>query len=234
MVLPKGWTPAKGQLARILFDVGAVQFGEFKLKMHEEHPNAPLSPIFLNLRTADNPKKGPLTPAILDLIGQQLCNACSEAQLSFDHIAPVPNAGDPLARALDSHTEPLSIIWLDKTETEGKRKISGVKKDSTYKSRDKVLVVDDLITKADTKLEAIHSLEDEGLIVNDVLVLVDREQGGADELKSAGYKLISVFSLSDMLAFYVDDDKIFSREKQAVLTYRERCDQYFKALVASA
>lgn len=63
-------TQAEEDLALKLFDIGAVQFGEFKLKLHEKNPDAPLSPIFFNFRTPDNPKPGPLTDEVLDLVGK--------------------------------------------------------------------------------------------------------------------------------------------------------------------
>ena len=37
----------RAQVARALFDEGAVKFGAFRLKLHDEHPDAPLSPIYL-------------------------------------------------------------------------------------------------------------------------------------------------------------------------------------------
>lgn len=41
------------KLARALFEAGAVKFGAFRLKSHEKNLNLPLSPIYLELRTAD-------------------------------------------------------------------------------------------------------------------------------------------------------------------------------------
>jgi len=58
-----------------------------------------------------------------------------------------------------------------------------------FRIGDVALVVDDLITRGDSKLEAIAPLEEAGLSVHDVVVLIDREQGGADDLSRRGYKL---------------------------------------------
>ena len=73
------------QLAQALLEVGAILTAEsdhplvitrdgsdgpergFRLKLHEKTPLAPLSPIYLNLRTPDNPKPGPLTLEIVEL-----------------------------------------------------------------------------------------------------------------------------------------------------------------------
>jgi orotate phosphoribosyltransferase len=71
--------------------------------------------------------------------------------------------------------------------------------------------VDDLVTGADSKLEAARRLETAGLVVRDIVVLVDREQGGADQLARAGYTLHAAVRLSDLLAVYrrtgaIDDE----------------------------
>jgi hypothetical protein len=51
------------RLAKAIFDLGAVQFGKFHLKLHETHPKTPLPPIYFNLRISDNPKTGLLPVA---------------------------------------------------------------------------------------------------------------------------------------------------------------------------
>ena len=38
------------QVADTLFDLGVIKFGAFRLKLHEKNPDAPLSPIYVNLR----------------------------------------------------------------------------------------------------------------------------------------------------------------------------------------
>ena len=71
-----------------------------------------------------------------------------------------------------------------------------------------VLLVDDLVTQADSKLEAIRGLEGQGLIVRDVVVLVDREQGGIRQLARVGYRCHAALKLSDILSFYLESRKI--------------------------
>ena len=60
-------------------------------------------------------------------------------------------------------------------------------------------MVDDLITRGASKIEAIEPLEEAGLLVRDVLVLIDREQGGAEDLAERGYRLHAVLRLPDIL-----------------------------------
>ncbi len=93
--------PAGRLLADALFEVGAVKFGDFRIKLHEKHPDAPLSPYFFNLRTPDNPKPGPLGRDQLIQIGSAFfLDLILGRNLPHDVICGIPNAGDPLARGL--------------------------------------------------------------------------------------------------------------------------------------
>ena len=64
----------------------------------------------------------------------------------------------------------------------------GTKKpiEGTFAAGETVVVLDDLITTGASKLEAIEPLLAAGLKVTDVVVLVDREQGGSGELAAKG------------------------------------------------
>lgn len=208
------------RLALLLFDLNAVRFGSFRLKLHETKPDAPLSPIFLNLRTPDNPKPGPLDARAVDLVGEVLYATHCAARLEYIHLAGVPRAGDPFVDALHRVVARpgCRVLRLGKQEGAGKRQVTGVQNGS-YVPGDTVLLVDDLITKADSKLEAIKALEAQGLVVKDVLVLVDREQGGRAELASEGYRLHAAYTLMQLLDLYVARDRLDAAKRDEVLAY---------------
>lgn len=81
------------------------------------------------------------------------------------------------------------------------------------------LLVDDLITDGGSKLEAIVSLEDAELKVEDVLVLIDREQGGAKDLANRGYTLHSVISLNRLIGILRKNDLIGEEQYREVTAY---------------
>ncbi len=66
-----------------------------------------------------------------------------------------------------------------------------------------VLVIDDLITKAGSKREAIAALRDMGATVDTALVLVDREQGGADELVEDDVTLLAALRITTLFDHYL-------------------------------
>ena len=177
------------QLAQALYDAGAIQFGAFRLKLHEERPDAPLSPIYVNLRLLrSHPEQMDVAVAAY----RALLDGCR-----FDLLADVPMAATPFVAIL-SHLMRVPMITPRAPKTHG----SGATIDGTFRPGQTAAVIDDLVTKADSKLEAIRVLEDQGLRVRDVIVLVDREQGGAEQLAEAGYTLHAAVRLSELLDIY--------------------------------
>ena len=177
-------------LAEDLLGIGAIQFGAFKLKLHEKNPDAPLSPIYVNLRLLRS------FPAVLS----RAINAYDllSSPLDYSLLADIPTSVTPIVTGLALKTEkPMISPRMDK-----KSHGSGDAIDGYFSPGLTVLLLDDLITKADSKLEAIAILTTAGLVVRDVAVLVDREQGGAAELEKQGVALHSVFTLRQLLAYY--------------------------------
>jgi len=179
-----------------------AQEGEFALKLHEKNPDAPLSPYFINQRE--------LPDNVYDQIGIVLAEI-SSAEKS-DACTGIPKAGTKIAEAY-SKTSGVPIVDIFTKEiTESGRRILG--KVEAKERKDKIRIIDDLVTGADTKLEAIKAAEAMGYEVMDILVVIDREQGGKEQLAAKGYKLISAFTISQLLDYYLRTAKI-TREKYA-------------------
>ncbi len=216
------------ELAIELFKIGAIQFGEFRLKMHEKYPNAPLSPIYVNLRMSP---KGNLTDEIIGKIGQALWEIARKPGFLFQLVVGLPKAGDPLANALVKASDGVigcdQLIFLKKEETStGRRILPEI--NGEFVAGDTCLVTDDLITGADTKLEGASALRGNDLSVSDCLVLVDREQGGKEELEKHGIKLHSVFTMTELLNVYVEAGFISEEVRQEVIDYQKRLEEYMK------
>ena len=230
-------------LARKLYEIGAFldksrsPKGEgFRLVLHDKNPNAPLSPFYLNLRTSDNPKPGPLNKETLSMIGKELLTLALRFVQRADYLAGVPRAGDPIVEAMREKimeetklTGLLGIhnrissrrIRLVKQERDGKRAGVTIHEEDVglAKNGGLVILVDDLITKADSKLASIHCLEDAGFKVGDVMVVLDRQQGGGEELARAGYKLWPVFTINDLLFFYFREGVVTAKVYDEICRY---------------
>ena len=198
---------ARRKLAEQLFGIGAIKFGAFRLKLHEKQPDAPLSPIYVDLRVLRS------FPQAMDSAIEVYMELTTG--LRFDFFADVPTAATPIVAIL-SHLMKVPMVSPRKDEKE--HGITG-KINGAFKARQTALLIDDLITQAESKLEAISTLEANGLVVEDVVVLVDRQQGGASQLEAMGYKFHCAFQLSELLQFYQQTGKIDRAGYERIITY---------------
>ena len=173
--------PSTDQLTNQLFDAGCVKFGAFKLK------SGLTSPIYIDLRLLAS------HPSLLAAAARAM--AAVARDLAFDRIAAIPMAGLPIGTALALDMDRPLIYPRPRVKAHGTRRaIEGL-----FSAGERALVVDDLITRGTSKIEAIAPLEEAGLVVEDVLVLIDRQQGGTADLAERGYRLHSLLRLSEML-----------------------------------
>jgi orotate phosphoribosyltransferase len=63
----------------------------------------------------------------------------------------------------------------------------------------KVTVVDDVVTTGSSLIKSIERLRAEGYEPIQVVAILDREEGGSERLKEAGYGLESIFKRADLL-----------------------------------
>jgi uridine monophosphate synthetase len=187
------------QLALALFDIGAVRFGNFKLHSGKQ------SPIYLDLRLLVS------YPAVL----RQAAVAYQEelGKLKFDLLAATPLAGLPLGTAVSLATD-IPLIYPRKSV---KSYGTGNQIEGHFQVGQTAVVLDDLITSGDSLLEMISSLKSVGLQVRDALVLVDREQGGAQTLAEQGYQLHATLGMRHLLAILESRDRISAKKRANVL-----------------
>lgn len=200
----------KRDLALELHRIGVVKFGEFTLKSGLK------APIYLDLRLLVS------YPSALQMAAKALISLT--AGLKFDRIAGIPYAAIPIATAVSLQSEvPMIYPRKEVKEYGTKRPIEG-----EFKKGETILVFDDLITTGRSKLEAIAPLEASGLKVTDIAVIVDREQGGKEELRARGYNLHSVLTLKELLNFLSEENKISDGEFKSLMSYLENPAEWKK------
>jgi uridine monophosphate synthetase len=187
-------------LARELGKHQLVKFGTFTLK------SGLVSPIYIDLRQAQS---FPSTlRAVVKAYGEMLQGVDKSIFL-----AGVPEAGTPLASATGYEygrrlLQPRKVVKDHGT----KSSVEGA-----FEKGDRVILIDDLITKGDSKLEAIKQVESAGLIVDRFLVLIDREQGGLEVIRRAGYQIEAAMTISSLLKILLEDGSL-SQEKYDEVT----------------
>jgi uridine monophosphate synthetase len=192
-------TPQAGlpslRLADELLKAGCIKFGEFTLKSGLK------SPIYVDLRQIIT------HPKLLEQIGAAYLPLLS--RLKFDRIAGLPYAAIPIATSVALQGGYPMIYPRKEAKAYGTRaEIEG-----EYRAGETAVVIDDLATTGGSKFEAIEKLAQAGLLVKDVVVLVDRQSGAKEALQQAGYRLHAVLTIGELLDHWeqtgaVEKDKI--------------------------
>ncbi len=182
-------------LADNLMDAGCIKFGEFTLKSGLK------SPIYIDLRLIIS------YPKLLQQVASAFLPLISN--LSFDRIAGLPYAAIPIATAISLAGGYPMIYPRKEVKTYGTK--AGI--EGEYHAGETVIVIDDLATTGGSKMEAIEKLTGVGLVVKDIVVLIDRQSGAKEALTKAGFHLHAVLTISELLDYWemagkVEKDKI--------------------------
>ena len=187
-------------LADGLLVAGCIRFGEFTLK------SGLISPIYIDLRRIIS------YPKLLEQVGAAYLPVL--ADLKFDRLAGLPYAAIPIATVISLQGQFPMIYPRKEAKTYGtKAEIEG-----EYHPGETAVVIDDLATTGGSKFEAIEKLTAAGLVVRDVVVLVDRQSGAKEALTGAGFAFHAVLTISDLLDFWEKTGKV---EKQRIAATRE-------------
>lgn len=177
-----------------LYEIGAIQFGEFKLKSGQ------ISKIYINLRKIIS------YPAILKAVAKTMWDEVNECQ--FDLLCGVPYTALPIATCMSlEHNIPMILRRKERKDYGTKQLIEG-----DFRPEQTCLIIEDVITSGSSVLETAEDLESEGLKIKDVIVLIDREQGGKSNIEKK-YRLHALLKLSNILQTLLDSTLINSSER---------------------
>ncbi|MBI2055578.1 MAG: hypothetical protein HYT42_01665 [Candidatus Sungbacteria bacterium] len=209
------------EVARSLFVRKAFPFGEFKLKHHEKNPGAPPSPYKADFRLRPD---GPLDQQDVQSLGSLiwLATYCG-CDLKFDAVVGVPKAGDALA-AVVARILRVPQGFLAKEERRGKSEI--VSRPGERLLEGVVLLIDDVVTEAESKLEAVRAIRHRKGLVWHIGLALDREEGGVEVMARDGVTVHAVWRASELYRFFLDDQLIEQPDYDRVARYIDSRKKY--------
>src|SRR2546422_3373012 len=189
------------ELPKILVHTGALKFGMFTLS------GGKLSPYYLDLRVL--PSFPDAFHASIELLGKTARTIADIAK-----IGGIPTGGLPWASVLAySLSKPLVYVRKEVKHHGREKMVEGL-----LAPGDRVLLVDDVITTGHNVLAALQTLRAEGGVIEDALVLVDREEGGRARLLKEGVTLHSVTRISELAQSLLDMDAISQSQFEELTT----------------
>ncbi|TVR29005.1 MAG: orotidine-5'-phosphate decarboxylase [Spirochaetaceae bacterium] len=195
------------QLILALDDIGAVRFGSFRLKSGVQ------SPFYLDLRTA--------------VTRPQLCRAMAEllvartTAVTYDAVVGIPYTAVPIA----THMSAITGKPLLQLRKERKHYGTGGLVVGDYTAGMRCLVVDDLVTTGQSKLETIEALKAEGLRAEHIAVVIDRSSEATAQLATHGLQLHALTSVATLVQTLLRAGRISNADAEAVDNFIHSSEQ---------
>ncbi len=193
----------KRNIIEELYDIQAIKFGQFTLKSGIE------SPFYVDLR---------LIISYPDLLKKISDLAWSKAShLKKDLICGVPYTALPIATCLSiSHNIPMLMKRKEAKDYGTKKLVEG-----NFEQGQQCLIIEDIITSGKSIIETVEPLEELGLKVNDVIIILDREQGGTQNVKKHGFFVHSLMTITDVINHLVKAGKLSKETGEATIEFTQ-------------
>jgi len=152
-----------------------------------------MSSYYLDLRTITLDPEGGF------IIGNLIFNMIKDK--NPDGIGGLTLGADPIsyATAMISYInrQPIKPFVVRK---EPKGHGTGKQIEGNIKEGDRVFIVEDVVTTAGSSLKAAKVAKENGLQILGIIAIVDREEGGEENIKKEGFSFFPIFKVSELLS----------------------------------
>jgi len=193
-------------MKKVAFDLvtnDVLKFGEFILNSGKK------SPYYVDLRQAIS------DPLTMDLIANCLVRIIENevGTGSFDKIMGVPTAGIPFT-ALVCQKLSVPMLYYRK-----ERKDHGIAKkvEGRMEANDRILMIDDLITSGKSVIQVAEAVREQGGRISELVVLLDREQGGREQILSNHIRPHVLFNVSEAFQ-WLNEVKLLGDDHYEIIT----------------
>jgi len=169
------------ELILSLYEAGCVKFGEVTLA------SGKTSPIYVDLRRVIS------YPDVFRRVVAAYADVVRE--LTFDHVAAVPYGALPTAAGVALHLGQSMIYPRKEVKAHG----TGQAIEGAFEPGQTAVAIEDVISTGSSIVTAIQTMQDAGLKIEDVVVLVDRNMGGQAVLAEQGVRLHAILTIDQIL-----------------------------------
>ena len=172
-----------------LLAVRSAQRGDFTLSSGRK------SDLYVDCRLTT------MDPEGLSLIGPLGLHAIAERGWHPDSVGGLTLGADPVSYAI-AYASQLAGIPVRAFTVRKEAKTHGTGKliEGPYRSGDRVVVIEDVITTGGSALRAVEAVRAAGGQVLGVLAVVDREEGGREAIEAEGLAVASLATARELLA----------------------------------
>ncbi len=191
----------KKRLLERLYKIGGIKFGTFTLK------SGATSPVYIDLRQIVS------YPDLLRDIATAMW--AQVASINKDLICGVPYTALPIATCMSlEHNMPMLLVRKEQKDYGTKKMVEGV-----FDKGQTCLVVEDVITSGGSVLTTCELLTTTGVAVKDIVVFIDRCQGGNENIVNKGYHLHAVMTLPEVLELLPRQVELNDEERAAIASF---------------
>ncbi|MBT8491312.1 MAG: orotate phosphoribosyltransferase [Deltaproteobacteria bacterium] len=148
-----------------------------------------------------NCKTTTLDPEGMNLIGNIVCDILQDSDVTAT--GGLTLGADPIANAVSvisyQRGKPIKSFIVRK---DAKAHGTGNAVEGNVKQGEKVAILDDVITTGGSTIAAIERAREAGLVIDRVIALIDREEGGRENIEKYVDKVYSVFTRTEIMTVY--------------------------------
>lgn len=134
-------------------------------------------------------------------------------------ICGVPYTALPIATLISATNNIPMLIKRKEAKDYGTKKLI----EGQFKQGETCVIIEDVVTSGSSILETAKDLKAAGLVVNEAYIIVDRQQGGKDNLTNNGITMKSLYTLTKLMDYLLKADKISPEQMQTVTDYLKNC-----------